>query len=205
MRNYVRGHEMSILTAMDKLKKGGIKMVELSGEDLKSLVGQVICIDGTNYKLVDIFPNFSADELDFCPFSQVFRPVYQDPFPTYDVISAVLWDPVKRVSCSLNKKDGFEVMIFNVTDMMKKKEETKKEVVTCIIGIEKNGIQKNRYIDFMTEEEAQRYTVSLYTRVSRKGYNSWYYAFNRNVTHVFSASGWSDIIEEVKTVRTELI
>ena len=204
MRNYVRGYEMSILTAMDKLKKGGIKMVELSGEDLKSLVGQVICIDGTNYKLVDIFPNFSADELDFCPFSQVFRPVYKDPFPLYQELTAVLWDPAKRVSCSFSKKDGLELLIFNVSDMMEK-EETKKEVVTCIIGIEKNGKQKNTYIDFMTESEAQRYTVSLYSRVSRQGYNSWYYAFNRNVTHVFSASGWSEIIEEVKTVRTELI
>ena len=87
-------------------------MVKETGE-LKSLVGQLLKIDGEKYKVVDVFPNFCSDELDFFGFSQVFRPVYQDPFPTYDVLSAVLWDPVKRVSCSLNKKDGFEVMIFN--------------------------------------------------------------------------------------------
>jgi len=176
-------------------------MVKETGNEL-SLVGQLLEIDGEKFEVVDIFPNFSNDELDFCGFSQVFRPVYQDPFPTYDVISAVLWDPAKRVACSLNKKDGDEFFIFNVSDMMEK-EENKKEEVICIVGIQKKGKQLHRYIGFMNEEDAKRYTVSLYTQVSRKGYDTWYYAFDRNVTHVFSSRGWSEIIEEVKTFRTE--
>ena len=179
-------------------------MVKETGE-LKSLVGQLLEIDGQTYKVVDIFPGFANElELDnFCCY-QVFRPVYQDPFLCFKELTAVLWDPAKRVACSFVKKDGFNVLVFDSTDMMEK-EESKKEEVTCIVGIEKKGKQIHKYIGFMTEEEAQRYTVSLYCQVSRKGYDTWYYAFNRNVTHVFSASGWSDIIEEVKTVRTELI
>jgi len=61
------------------------------------------------------------------------------------------------------------------------------------IGYVKNGKARSKWFGFMSEREAEEYTVSLYTRINRKIHNSCYWGFLDHDQQVYADGNWSII------------
>jgi len=185
-------------------------MEERRNEEVKKLIGSFVKIDGSQYKVVDIFPNFFQDPGMFCQ-QQAFRPVLCDPFPQWETATAILWDTGHKVACSYHKKAGdvpalyFDESDVRPADVRTDVRHADEEQRLYSVGYYKND-RRAIHVGFMTEREAEAAAVSLFTRLHGKVDNVFYQFMFEPVIHFFSNEGWHEVSAiKIEEVESEII
>ena len=175
---------------------------ELRDPEVKEMLGKNIVIDGSEYRIVDVFPGFFQDPDLFC--QQAFRPIMSDPFPQYKEVTAILWDTSHKIACSYHKKAGdvpalyFDESDVRTDDVRTDKNKEKENLYS--IGYDLHGQSFFVQAGFMSERDAAAAAVSLFSKVQRRGGTTWYHFFFGPI-HIFSSEGWT----ELQGVRTEAV
>jgi len=181
---------------------------ELRSPEVKEVLGTVITVDGSQYKVVDIFPNFFQDPGMFCQ-QQAFRPIMSDPFPQYKEATAILWDVSHKIACSYNKKAGdvpalyFDESDVRTDDVRTDKNKEKENLYS--VGYDLHGQSFFVQAGFMSERDAAAAAVSLFSKVQRRGGTTWYHFFFGPI-HIFSSEGWTEVSSiKIESVHSDII